>query len=416
MKLSVCGLGKLGTPIALVFAASDIPVTGLDVDQRKVAAINNQRAPIEEPDVESYMGLNSVMNNLWATIVPQHAVQCSEACLFVTPTPSQPDGSFNHSNLLQAISGIAGEVATQRKYGFLFIVNSTVSPGFLNREVVPMLDQRLGKGAYRLAYKPEFIALGTVIRDLHNPDLLLIGADSEETGAAVESLYRRMVFNTPAGPPAKHMTLVEAELAKIALNCAVTAKISFANQIGLIAEKLGADAARVLDAVGSDHRIGKHALLAGIPYGGPCFPRDNRMLLHLALRLGERAPISEATDVMNHRLYRTVLDRVDTEGDIGILGLAYKPGTCIAEDSPGTWWRQALMSRGRCVKAHDVAAPHPNSIEEVLRCRTVIVATAWKEYYSVRIIPGTKLIDPMNVIHRPGQAELLAEAEVGIKR
>jgi UDPglucose 6-dehydrogenase len=400
--ISVCGLGKLGAPIAAVFAASEVPVIGYDLDAARVRAINQFVLPLCEPEMAEYLGLDEVQRNLRATTNISEAVHRSDVCMFVTPTPSLPNGAFDHSRLLSAITTYAREIARQRKSNYLFIVNSTVVPGFLDREVRPVLDRLLE--SYKLAYKPEFIALGTVLRDLCNPDVLLIGQDSEETGLMVEKLYRLMVFQNP---PAKRMSLIEAELAKISLNCAVTMKISFANQVGLVAEALGADPCRVLDAVGADRRIGPLALKPGLPFGGPCFPRDNRMFQFVAAAAGERAPLAEATDVMNRRMLRVMLDRVLPDGEVGILGLAYKPGTHVTDESAGAWWRQALTSRGRRVRAHDVSAAHAHTLEEVLACPTVIVACAWPEYSALPVRPGTKLIDPMGVVK-----EVLPELEL----
>jgi UDPglucose 6-dehydrogenase len=347
---------------------------------------------VSEPDLGDYMEQVSVKKTLQGTSNASFAVANSDACLFVTPTPSLPDGAFDHTALLKAFAAIAVEVQRQHRRKYVFVVTSTVTPGFMGDQALPMLRRVFeNEGPFCLAYKPEFIALGTVLNDLHNPDVVLVGASNEETGAGVEKLYRRMIFGKP---PAKHMRLVDAELAKISLNCAVTMKISFANQVGLVARKLGADPEKVLEAVGADRRIGPLALRAGLPFGGPCFPRDNRMFQHVACLVGERAPLAEATDQMNRRMLRAVLDKVAPHGDVGILGLAYKPGTAVTEDSPGSLWRHTLMSSGRRVKAHDVLAPHDHSVEEVAACPTVIVACAWPEYFSLTFPGKTVLIDP----------------------
>lgn len=407
--ISVCGLGKLGTPIAAVFAASEIPVVGLDVDARKVLAINNRRAPVDEPDLQDYLELSVVRNNLSATTNPSDAVKMSDACIFVTATPSRPDGSFDHSHLMTALAAVAREVAEQHRRKFTFIIASTVTPGFCKDKAIPLLSRFVGEYDFRLAYKPEFIALGTVIRDLHFPSLLLIGEDREETGAAVMDLYNEMVFQskrTPdrfksdyplSYPPVKRMSLVEAELTKISTNCAITMKISFANQVGLIAQKLGADPRKVLDAIGEDPRIGHACLRFGLPFSGPCFPRDNKMFRHVAETTGEQSPLADATDAMNKRMLRVVLERVHPHGAVGILGLAYKSGSSINECSPGEWWRQALMSRGRTVKVHDPLCEHTHTIEQVLQCATVIIACDSPEYRSITIPRDTVLIDLMGI-------------------
>lgn len=389
--IAVCGLGKLGAPVAAVFAASNVPTVGYDVDGRKVATLAAFRPPVAEPKLDEYLELAEVRQNLKATADLEEAVRESDACLFVTPTPSLPSGGFDHQLLLIAITNVARLVAAKRRRRYLFVVNSTVEPRFLDLQVAPVLRRHLAGLGFGLAYKPEFIALGTVIENLLYPDFLLIGQDADDTGLNVEKLYREMVLHDCQ---ARRMKLVEAELAKISLNCAVTMKISFANQVGVVAEHLGADPHAVLSAVGFDRRVGHAALRPGLPFGGPCFPRDNRMFQHVAETVGVRAPLAEATDLMNQRLLRMVVDRVPERGTVGILGLAYKPGTAITERSAGTWWLNTLRSRGRTVRAHDPQAAAPNTLAETLVCDTLIVACGWPEYRELRTKAGALVIDP----------------------
>jgi len=390
MRTAVCGLGKLGSSIAVVLAASGFQVTGVDLDEKKVRKINNGEAPVDEADLEDYLQLEDVKCNLRATMKVSEAVHASDACFFVTPTPSLPDGSFDHTMLLSAICTVAHEVAKQHRRDYLFIVNSTVMPGFLSLQAVPTLDRILGSGSYDLAYKPEFIALGTVIRDLLYPDVLLIGAKTEECGEKVEHLYREVVLHNCQ---AKKISLVEAELAKISLNCAVTMKISFANQVAMVARKLGANPMNVLSAVGHDHRIGHAALRPGLPFGGPCFPRDNRMFQYVATSLGERAPLAEATDVVNRNLLRACSNLVPAHGTIGILGLSYKPGTVHTDESAGKYWYTVMRSRNRKVYAYDPRAPHPNTLEEVLGCDFIFIGCACPEFKEITVRPETKILD-----------------------
>ena len=395
--IAVCGLGKLGSPIAAVFAASSVPVIGFDIDPKKVEALASFAPPVCETELLEYLELDEVRRHLRATVNIEEAVQLSDACLFVTPTPSISDGSFDHSYLLSAITVVAKEVAKKKRRKYLFVICSTVMPSFLTNQVAPLLRRYLnGYGyGYGLVYKPEFIALGTVIRDLHYPDILLIGEESEEDGEKVEKLYRQMVLHDCQ---ARRMPLTDAELAKISLNCFVTMKISFANQIGQVSRRLGADAKKVLGAIGFDRRIGHAALLPGLPFGGPCFPRDNRMFKRVAEQVGERALLAEATDLVNLRSLRCLLTEVPDHGDVGILGLAYKPGASISDDSAGDWWAHALRSRGRRVKTHDPLVPHTSELKDVLACPTIIVGCPWPQYKSLTLAVGTKILDPSGEI------------------
>jgi UDPglucose 6-dehydrogenase len=263
-------------------------------------------------------------------------------------------------------------------------------PGFLSKNVQPTLERILGDLGFELAYKPEFIALGTVIRDLLYPDVILVGAKTEETAQKVENIYREVVLHDCQ---AKKISLVEAELAKISLNCAITMKISFSAQVAMIARRLGADPLKVLSAVGHDHRVGHGALKPGLPYGGPCFPRDNRMFQAVATSVGERAPLAEATDVVNKNLMRWIVNQVPAHGTVGILGLAYKPGTTITEESAGSYFYKVLKSRSRRVYAYDPMALHPNTLEEVLGCDFILIGCSCSEFREITIHPNTKIFD-----------------------
>ena len=396
--LGVCGLGKLGSPIAAVFAAAGLRVVGYDIDTAKAWAIIHRKPPVEEPFLERVM--SEAEGNLTAVTHLTEMVEQTEGCIFVTPTPSLPDGSFEHGYLRTALIKVSSKAAYIKKRNYAFIVTSTVMPGYLAGEGAHILKTALGDLGYRLAYKPEFIALGTVIEDLRNPDFLLLGAEDEDSLDYTEALYRRLVRT---GAPVKRMSLTEAELAKISLNCAVTMKISFANQVAMVAEGLGISARRVLESVGCDHRIGPAQLRPGLPYGGPCFPRDARMFRYVANRVGKFAPLASATDAINELMLGSIAQRVPETGSVGILGLAYKPGTAVTEESPGLRLKGMLEQHGRQPKAHDVQAPHPDSLDDVMACNTVVIMCDWPEYAGLQFPRTTLVIDPFGITDPAGR-------------
>ena len=214
------------------------------------------------------------------------AVEHSDAGIFIVQTPSLADGSFSNEFLVDALTRFRNTVAMTRKPNYLYIVTSTTVPGSCDkfREIV----------GDNICYKPEFIRLEHVEKDLVNPSFVLIGEASEQAGDRVEQIYRAV-----ADVPVKRMTLLEAELTKITLNCALTMKISLANQLHLVAKKLGADSEKIMDAVGTDPRIGNAYLTPGWPYSGPCLPRDNRMFRFVAEQVGVDAWMSQAADKIN---------------------------------------------------------------------------------------------------------------------
>jgi UDPglucose 6-dehydrogenase len=271
-------------------------------------------------------------------------------------------------------------------------------PGSTEREVVPALERASGKKCgvdFGVCYSPEFIALGSVIRDFLHPDFLLVGESDERAGQMLEGIYRRVV-ETEA--PVARMTFVNAELAKLSVNTFVTTKIAYANMLARMCERLpGADVDVVTSAIGLDTRIGRKYLRGAISYGGPCFPRDNLALAALARSLDAPAFVAEATDAANRdgieRLARLVTTRLPRGGTVGVLGLSYKPNTDVVEESPGLLLVQALAAQGLDVIAYDPAAvPNAQRATEgdvrfsesaqacVQAADVIVVATPWQEF------------------------------------
>jgi len=227
-----------------------------------------------------------------------------------------------------------------------------------------------------LCYSPEFIALGSVIRDMTNPDMILIGESDPRSGDRLAEISAGICENTPM---IMRMSLPTAEVAKIAVNSFVTTKISYANMVSEICEALpGADAEDALRAIGMDSRIGQKYLRPATPYGGPCFPRDSVAVAPLARSLGTSADISEATERINSRQMGRILDKVLAElpagGRVGILGLAYKPNTAVIDGSTGVALAQLLLERAQQPIVYDpLAMPAARHLlgEEVLYGKSV---------------------------------------------
>ena len=259
-RLCVCGLGKVGRPIFDMLQRKGFKAIGYDYNPEK------------------------------SNVTIEEAVGKSDACIFIVQTPSLPEGNFSNDHLWAAIKLFYIEVTRQRKENYLYIVTSTTTPGSCNEFM-----ELVGK---QIVYKPEFIRLEFVREDLIAPSFILIGEGCGAAGFRAERIYKAI-----ADVPVKRMSLIEAELAKITLNCALTMKISLANQLHLVAEKLGASSKRIMDAVGTDPRIGNQYLNPGAPYGGPCLPRDGRMFGYVAQKVGVKPSMSIAADEINQRIY-----------------------------------------------------------------------------------------------------------------
>ncbi|MBI4506855.1 MAG: UDP-glucose/GDP-mannose dehydrogenase family protein [Chloroflexi bacterium] len=355
---SVIGLGKLGAPMAAAVAAKGVCVVGVDVDLNKVRAMNDGQAPVFEPGLQELLA--TVDDRLTATDDVEAAVAASDVTFIVVLTPSEPDGGFSLRYVLPACEAIGRALRKKRTF-HLVVLTSTVMPGSTGGPVREALERASGKRCgehFGLCYSPEFIALGSVIRDFLNPDFVLIGESDPHAGDLLEGFYRRVYENDP---PMARMNFVNAELAKLALNTFVTTKITYANMLARICERLpDADVDVVTSAVGLDSRVGRKYLKGTTAYGGPCFPRDNLALIALGRGLGAPALLAEATDRSNRgeiaRLAELVKHKLPPMGTVGILGLAYKPNTDVIEASPGVLLAQTLAAEGCRVVAYDPAA------------------------------------------------------------
>ena len=346
--VSVIGLGKLGMPLAGCLAARGFKVVGADTDASKVEALNGGVPTILEPGLEEL--LHDGREHLSATQDTELAVLASDVTFVVVPTPSEPDGGFSLEYVLPACESIGRALRTKNGY-HLVVLTSTVMPGSTAGPVLSTLEQTSGKRCgteFGLCYSPEFIALGSVIRDFLNPDFMLVGESDANSGEILDALYKRVCENDP---PVARMSFINAELAKLSVNTFVTTKITFANMLARICERLpGAEVDVVTAALGLDSRIGRKYLKGAIGYGGPCFPRDNLALAALGYQIGAPVLLAEATDQANRGVVRQLVDLVISKlppsGTAGILGMAYKPDTDVTEESQGLLLAQALVEQG----------------------------------------------------------------------
>ncbi len=406
----MCGLGKLGACIAATFAARGFHVLGIDIDPEKVRKVNEGLPPVEEPRLADTIAAGH--SRLRATTDHREAA-ATDVSFFIPPSPSLPDGSFSTEFLLRAMQPVAAAVRAQGKRGHLFVCSSTTTPGSVDEALIPMLERETGGVCGRdfgMCYNPEFIALGNVIQGLLEPDLVLIGESDAESGAALEQAYKKYNANSPT---IARMSIISAELTKISVNSFITLKISFTNQLRMLAERCpDADIHAILDAIGADRRIGRQYLRAGLSYGGPCFPRDNRLLAYAARQRGLEAPLAEASDRVNEQtkldLFQSVQALLSPNDTVAVLGMAYKPDCYITEESAGLALAQRLKRQGYRVLVHDYGARPDNAptlhefelLEDpaLLRQRPdvklVVICCPWPQYRKVVFAPGTKVFTP----------------------
>ncbi len=354
-KVSVIGLGKLGASMAAAFASRGLDVIGVDVNQSTIDAVNQGQAPVQETNLGDLIAANK--ERIRATASHEDAVLNSDISFVIVPTPSDDRGSFSLQYAEWAFKEIGKAIGKKGSYHNV-VLTSTVLPGATRQALLPILEKESGKKAgkdFGLCYSPEFIALGSIINDFLNPDFTLIGELDERSGQQLEDVYKSVMTN---GAPAARMSLENAELTKISVNTFVTTKITFANMLAEICEKLpGGNVDVVTKALGMDERIGRKYLTGSIGYGGPCFPRDNVALSFIAKQLGVKASLAETTDTANRSIAAKVADRllpmVRKGGTVAVLGLSYKPFSHVTEESQGIYIAQHLSKHGLRVVAYD---------------------------------------------------------------
>ena len=421
VRLSIIGLGKLGSPMVAVFAHKGYEVIGLDINASFVAALTEGRAPVEEPQLQELITQNR--ERIKATTDYTTAIAESDVTFVIVPTPSGPDLFFTNKYVLESVARIGD--ALRKKQGYhVVVITSTVMPGSTGSEIQAALEAASGRKVgpdLGLCYNPKFIALGSVVKDMLHPDMILIGESDDKAGAVLEGIYRN---STNSNPQFHRMNFVNAELTKISVNTYVTTKISYANMIADLCDHIpGADSDVVNRAVGADSRIGKKYLKSAIGYGGPCFPRDNKAFAALGRKLGARCDLAEATDKINdHQLARlqgAVEASAAPNKTVSVLGLSYKPETGVIEASQGVMLAKLLAEAGYKVSVFDpLANEHARAVlgtaitvassaaAAVKTADVVVITTPWDEFKTLSgdDLRNRTVIDPWRAISEKAAA------------
>ncbi|MFT7102479.1 MAG: nucleotide sugar dehydrogenase [Bacteroidia bacterium] len=340
-KVAVIGVGKLGLCFALNLERSGFEVWGVESDQPYLGQLQSLTFSSVEPEVNSLL---IAAENLHLTSnISRIAEEGIEDIFIMVATPSLVDGGYDHSQVervAEKLKTIGASENTRHLY-----IGCTTMPGYCNE-----LSADMENYGYTVSYNPEFIAQGAIIKDQLYPDQVLIGEATEEVGDRLQSVYEKMVLNKPVYC---RMDPLSAEITKLATNCFLTTKISFANSIGDLAVKAGANPDKILSAIGSDSRIGNKYLGYGFGFGGPCFPRDNRALGKFANQNEYPLLISEATDKINDEHYQFQLNlylkNFKVEEEIVFDGVAYKKGTSQITESQQLRLAVGLAKTGRSV-------------------------------------------------------------------
>ena len=394
MRISVIGCGYVGLVVGLGFCELGNEVRFVDVDEEKVKKINLKEPPFFEKGLSKLMKKNK---KLYKASTDYNEILETEVTFICVGTPSKKDGSIDLTYLKNSAKEI-GKVLKKKKRFHVVVVKSTVVPGTTERVVKPLIEKCSGKKAFSdfgLAMIPEFLREGNALQDFFNPDRIVIGIEDEKTKKILKKLY------TPFTSPKLWVDIKTAEMIKYAANAFLATKISFANEIGNICKKLGIDSYKVFEGVSLDHRISPHFFKSGIGFGGSCFPKDLKALIKKAEQLKEKPKLLKAVVEVNEkqpfRLIELLKKHVtNLKGrKIGILGLAFKPGTDDIRESRAIPIVSYLVKKGAKVVAYDPKAvenfkkifpriEYVKKAKEVLkRCEIILILTEWKEFESL---------------------------------
>jgi nucleotide sugar dehydrogenase len=344
-RVAVVGIGRIGLCLALNLDRAGYDVLGVDTDPERVQRVNRRTLRTAEAGVEEALRQARALRACHAMALLRDFRP--DMVLVAVATPEADRGGYDHSQVDRVLEDLFALGPAARRTELALVC--TTLPGYG--------DSRAGEAearGYFLSYNPGFVAQGSIISDQCRPDQVLIGEADAAAGDALERLHRRMCLNDPA---IHRMSRLGAEIAKLATNCFLTMKIAFANAVGDLAVRVGADPERVLGAMASDHRIGPGCLRYGFSYGGPCLPRDNRALNFFARQHDCELLQAAATDQMNHRhVAFQVAQFLRTHREheaIHFHSITYKPGTDLLDESSPLAVAVQLARAGRRVVIHD---------------------------------------------------------------
>jgi UDPglucose 6-dehydrogenase len=359
MKISVFGSGYVGLVQAAVLAEVGHDVICMDIDAKKVELLQQGYVSIFEPGLATLVKESLEAKRLQFTTDEKLAVQHGEVLFIAVGTPSSEDGSAD----LRYVLSVGDAVARHREQPLILAEKSTVPVGTgdtLRAHIENKLQQAGRELQFDIVSNPEFLKEGSAVADCRRPDRIIIGCERDEVRAVMRELYapfnrnhERIIF----------MDLRSAELTKYAANCMLATKISFINQIAELAEHLGADIESVRLGIGADSRIGYHFIYPGCGYGGSCFPKDMRALIHSAEEAHCSSDLLQAVEAINQRQKHKLFERVkafykgDLEGrTFAVWGLAFKPNTDDMRDAPSRVLLESLWAAGANVRAFDPEA------------------------------------------------------------
>jgi GDP-mannose 6-dehydrogenase len=428
MRISVFGLGYVGTVCAACLAHRGHKVIGVDRVEAKVDLIRSGRSPVIERDIDELIKSTVSSGHLTATADPSEAVKSTDMSIVCVGTPSQRNGALSVS-AIEAVSAQIGQIIRSKVTRHEVVIRSTVLPGTTRGTIVPLLIDASGKhpgDAFGVAFNPEFMREGCSVADFNTPSRTVVGSLEQRSTDAVLSLYDHL-------PGSKIATNIEtAELAKYVDNTWHALKVSFTNEIAILASTLGIDSHEVMDIFFEDNKlnISTAYMRPGFAFGGSCLPKDVRALAYLARTLDLSLPIVTNILTSNQMLVNRGLEWVLAESmkRVGFLGISFKAGTDDLRESPFVDLVERVKGKGREVRIFDAnlnlanliggnkdylmgVLPHiaemmvPRISDVTAWADTVVVTSADPTYIAeIATVGADKVVLDFAKFHQPGRS------------
>jgi UDPglucose 6-dehydrogenase len=418
MKISVIGAGYVGLVTAAGFAEKGNDVICMDVDKDKINLINEKKSPIFEKGLEKILEME-VGKNLFTTVNLREAVLNTDVSFICVGTPSDHDGSSD-LRYVKKVSEEIGKILRERNSYHVIVVKSSVVPRTTEKVVIPLLEENSKKIAGRdfgVVMNPEFLRESIAVEDFLKPDRIVIGCLDKRSGDVVEKLYKN--FDAPI----LRTNLRTAEMIKYASNVFLATKISFINEIGNICKEMGIDTYEVAKGISLDHRISPYFLNAGLGWGGSCFPKDLKALIHESEKIGYQPELLKSSLEVNKKQPERLLDIARKKignfsgKKVAVLGLAFKAETDDTRDSQSIPIIKSLLKEKANIIAYDPKAMqnmkevfpteirYADSTNEALHNADIaLILTDWKEFKNLdfSVMKKKVVIDGRNIVQNRG--------------
>ena len=351
MKISFIGLGKLGLPFACCLAEVGNEVLAIDNNEEVIKSLKSGDLHVTEPGLEDLY--NKSKQNIYDYTTSYERAIAETDCTVILVNTQEIDGGYGPANVEKVLFELSEHLKNSQKNYHFFVLSSTVLPGTI-KNLISQVEKRtnriFGEG-FGLAYVPDFVALGEVVHGFQNPDFVMTGTLNKKDRELVSEVIKNVHKNDP---PVRHISIEEAEIAKVSFNAYVINKITFANYLGKLCEKMeNVNVNNVTETIGLSKRIMPSFFSAGTPWGGACYPRDITAFIEFSQSKSLEPKHMFFAEEINQGVYSQLFKMGENYDKIGILGISFKPGTPVITESPSLMLVQYFLESGKKLNVFD---------------------------------------------------------------